>query len=236
MRLIVFLLLLLAPTGASSGRSLAPSLLVTTSALSYSSYRPSSRSLPPSTNTATTERQEDVTSEYSAVTTSEYPAATTSEYPAVTTSDPSAVRLSATSAHYPPGYAEDEVDGEQAALPEKSDTAIVQNNYNVKMSTTRAGVTRSDSILWTIIIGLLVVILVMGVILLATIWKLVATMSDDGDKRHHPMIVMPPPPGANIKWSHDPIYEMPQGYPTGGDGPDDQRHFRDNELHPPKYE
>lgn len=192
---------------------------IATSTLPYSSYRPSSRSQSSSSKTFAHKELETATDDKGWRASGVL----------------SSIRLSATSAHYSPDYRDDEADDEQATLPEKGDTAIVQNNYNVKMSTARAGATRSDNVLWTIIVGLLVVILVMGIILLATIWKLVMAMSDDG-RRQHPMIVMPPPPGTNVKWAHDPIFEMPQGYQAGDEGSDVQKHFRDNELYPPKYE
>lgn len=203
----------------SGGASPYGTSLIATSTLPYSSYRPSSRSQPSLSKTSIHRELETATDGKSLKSASVF----------------SSVRLSATSAYYSPGYRDDEADDEQAALPEKGDTAIVQNNYNVKMSPTRSGATRSDNILWTIIVGLLVVILIMGIILLATIWKLVVALNDDG-RRRHPMIVMPPPPGANVKWTHDPIYEMPQGYQAGGEESNVQKNFRDNELYPPKYE
>lgn len=108
-----------------------------------------------------------------------------------------------------------------AELPsEHGDTSIVQNNISVDGVRRRAG----DSEALVYVVGvLLVAVLILGLIVLSIILGRLL------QKEEPPMVLMPPPTGTH--WRHDPVFEMPHGYPRPAESP-----FYEQPLHAPKKE
>lgn len=127
--------------------------------------------------------------------------------------------------------AEEDDSEEIEAHDAHGDTAIVQNNYNVKMNSSLHRLNTSDVFIY-IVGSLILVVLLLGIIILGVI---LGRLLEQDDQQPKPVILMPPP-GGNSHWRHDPIFEIPQSYtsnngkfPSGGG---DQ--YNDQPLHSPK--
>jgi hypothetical protein len=113
------------------------------------------------------------------------------------------------------------------------DSPMIQNNVNVKVDSDSwmlrrlAGYRQIDT-LWLLIVILFILLITAGIISLVII--IIRTLSLGSDTRPSPIIVVPPP-GENIRWTHEPLYEIPQNY-----RPSDSQNFTPNDLHatPPK--
>ena len=100
------------------------------------------------------------------------------------------------------------------------DTSIVQNNISMNGAWRR--ITDSEVLVYTVGI-LLVAVLILGLVVLSIVLgRLVQT-------EEKPMYLMPPPNGAH--WRHDPVFEMPYGYPISSEAA-----FKEQSLHAPKKE
>jgi hypothetical protein len=128
-----------------------------------------------------------------------------SYYPSTTTTG--GVVLSATSA-YPQLESLDDLsdhsdpDSYEPHPVSHGDTAVVQNNYNIKMEDGKSRVTPQEIFIYTVgsltIIGLFFGVVILGIIM-------IRLLSDDERKKYpfsHSSM-------SEARWKHDPVYDMP---------------------------
>jgi hypothetical protein len=125
-----------------------------------------------------------------------------------------------------------ESQGMQAKLPNNGDTSIIQNNYNLKMSTMqRLG--KSD--LFVYIAGsLMIVFLLLGIgILSAILFKLLGSKEESPPGR-----ILIVPHNSEVQYAIDPVTGIPKSYDSGPNGKVEmqQSNFSENSLHPPTRE